>query len=87
MIDLFFSRAFFALSIALAVIWTPAPFTSASAFALKTLHSYRYTPDYPTCTDSNQPVTGLLKDESGNLFGTTALFGSRLGGTAFELTP
>jgi uncharacterized repeat protein (TIGR03803 family) len=38
-------------------------------------------------TDGKEPVTGLMFDTSGNLFGTTLLGGAGLGGTVFELTP
>ena len=38
-------------------------------------------------TDGNEPVTGLMFDRSGNLFGTTIFSGTGGGGTVFELTP
>jgi len=36
-------------------------------------------------TNGEDPVAGLLKDSSGNLYGTTALGGAYNGGTVFEL--
>ena len=38
-------------------------------------------------TDGKEPVTGLMFDTSGNLYGSTLLGGTGGGGTVFELTP
>jgi uncharacterized repeat protein (TIGR03803 family) len=38
-------------------------------------------------TDGNEPVTGLVFDSQGNLYGSTIFGGSGRGGTVFELTP
>jgi len=38
-------------------------------------------------TDGKEPVTGLMFDTSGNLYGSTIFGGTGLGGTVFELTP
>jgi uncharacterized repeat protein (TIGR03803 family) len=39
------------------------------------------------CDDGEHPEAPVIMDGSGNLFGTTSFYGSRVGGTAFELTP
>jgi uncharacterized repeat protein (TIGR03803 family) len=38
-------------------------------------------------TDGNEPVTGLIFDASGDLYGSTIFGGTGHGGTVFELTP
>jgi uncharacterized repeat protein (TIGR03803 family) len=38
-------------------------------------------------TDGNEPVTGLIFDTEGNLYGSTVFAGTDRGGTVFELTP
>ncbi len=38
-------------------------------------------------SDGGNPQGGLISDASGNLYGTTTVFGPAGGGTAFELTP
>ena len=38
-------------------------------------------------TDGKEPVTGLIFDTVGNLYGSTLFGGTGLGGTIFELTP
>jgi uncharacterized repeat protein (TIGR03803 family) len=43
--------------------------------------------DYPNCTDGAVPTAPVIRDEFGNLFGTTAYGGgSANGGTVFEIT-
>ena len=59
----------------------------ASAYTLKTLHSYCYTPNFPNCVDGDRPVAGLLRDGSGNLYGTTSNGGKYGGGLVFKLVP
>ena len=44
------------------------------------------THDPPFCTDGRNPMAGLVFDEKGNLYGTTA-YGSHTGGVVFKLTP
>jgi uncharacterized repeat protein (TIGR03803 family) len=39
------------------------------------------------CTDGTTPIAGLIRDVSGNLFGTTAGGGAHDSGTVFELEP
>jgi uncharacterized repeat protein (TIGR03803 family) len=39
------------------------------------------------CTDGASPFAGLIFDQAGNLYGTTAVGGATGGGTAFKLTP
>jgi uncharacterized repeat protein (TIGR03803 family) len=39
------------------------------------------------CKDGYGPMAGLIMDTSGNLFGTTYLGGSGMGGTVFSLSP
>jgi uncharacterized repeat protein (TIGR03803 family) len=43
--------------------------------------------DFPNGGDGYQPLTGLVIDAHGNLYGTTGLGGSGGGGTVFQLTP
>jgi uncharacterized repeat protein (TIGR03803 family) len=38
-------------------------------------------------TDGNEPVTGLVFDTEGNLYGSTIFSGTGHGGTVFEMTP
>ncbi len=38
-------------------------------------------------TDGKEPVTGLVFDHSGNLYGSTIFGGTGLGGTIFKMTP
>jgi uncharacterized repeat protein (TIGR03803 family) len=38
-------------------------------------------------TDGKEPVTGLVFDHSGNLYGSTIFGGSGQGGTIFKMTP
>src|ERR1041385_6637587 len=52
---------------------------------------YRLRPLYsfcsdPGCADGGEPVSGLVSDASGNLFGTTSS-GAHGAGTAFRLVP
>ena len=64
-----------------------APTTSsgnAHAWTLKTLHSFCAE---SKCADGSQPVAGLLRDDAGNLYGTTEVGGMDDGGVVFELSP
>lgn len=38
-------------------------------------------------SDGGEPVTGLIKDKAGNLYGTTRAGGANNGGVVYELTP
>jgi hypothetical protein len=38
-------------------------------------------------TDGTNPMTGVIVDTSGNLYGTTPNGGVYYGGTVFEITP
>jgi uncharacterized repeat protein (TIGR03803 family) len=42
--------------------------------------------DFHGADDGEEPIGGLTVDESGNLYGTTAVGGSTGGGTVFKLT-
>jgi uncharacterized repeat protein (TIGR03803 family) len=42
---------------------------------------------FQCCTDGNSPDSGLIFDQAGNLYGTTAVGGTYDQGTVFELTP
>jgi hypothetical protein len=39
------------------------------------------------CDDGEHPQAPVIMDKSGDVFGTTAAFGARGGGTVFELKP
>jgi uncharacterized repeat protein (TIGR03803 family) len=58
----------------------------ASAYTLTTLHSF-CSQDNEFCTGGFDPASGLLRDQSGNLYGTTELGGKDGGGIVFELVP
>jgi uncharacterized repeat protein (TIGR03803 family) len=47
---------------------------------------YSFCPQWPSCTDGDDPLTGLVFDQKGNLYGTT-LGGGHGGGGVFKLTP
>jgi uncharacterized repeat protein (TIGR03803 family) len=61
-----------------------APPDAASAATLRTLHSFCTDTN---CTDGDTPLTGLVMDSSGNLYGTTEVGGKYNRGLVFELTP
>jgi uncharacterized repeat protein (TIGR03803 family) len=48
----------------------------------KVLHNFR-----ANGTDGNLPLSGLIIDAAGNLYGTTSLGGTNHGGTVFEFKP
>jgi uncharacterized repeat protein (TIGR03803 family) len=56
----------------------------AVGFKYKVLHSFNCG---DTCTEGGVPVTPLIIDTSGNLYGTAVSGGSNFGGTVFELSP
>jgi len=69
---------------AAAAIFALTLFNNASAYTLKTLHSF--------CTENNcgdglQPWAGLLMDQAGNIYGTTAIGGKYYEGVVFKLIP
>jgi uncharacterized repeat protein (TIGR03803 family) len=74
---------FFSL-VALALVISAAP--AMAAPKAKTLYSF--CPDgYPNCPDGATPMASLVRDATGNIFGTTENGGSGAGvGTVFELT-
>jgi uncharacterized repeat protein (TIGR03803 family) len=41
----------------------------------------------PGCIDGSSPQAGLIADEKGNLYGTTAFGGASNGGMVFKLSP
>jgi len=57
---------------------------TASAAKLKTLYSFCKLAD---CADGRQPDGHLIRDASGNVFGTTPSGGSNDAGTVFEVAP
>ncbi len=61
---------------------------SATAVSLKTLYSF-CSQGGTSCIDGFQPQSGLIMDNSGNLYGTTDRGGAGVndGGTVFQLTP
>jgi uncharacterized repeat protein (TIGR03803 family) len=49
---------------------------------------YSFCPSAPTCTDGSDPVySGVIRDTSGNLYGTTAFGGANGCGVVYELSP
>jgi len=75
--------SFTALTIAGALL-TLAPLSSASAYTLKTLHSFC---NEANCGDGDTPRNGVLVDSSGNVFGTTEFGGKYNKGVVFKLIP
>jgi len=74
-----------ALTIAAALVLSVlAPFGGASAYTLNTLHSFC---TVQNCGDGKYAAAGLLRDSSGNLYGTTADGGKYGDGLIFELVP
>jgi len=61
-----------------------APLGSASAYTEKALHSFC---TEQTCGDGAGPQGSLLRDRSGNLYGTTVLGGKYGEGLVFKLVP
>lgn len=72
------------MTAAAATLIALAPFGSASAYTLKTLHSFC---TEANCGDGDTPLAGLLMDASGNLYGTTELGGKYNSGLVFKLIP
>jgi uncharacterized repeat protein (TIGR03803 family) len=66
----------------IAAVW--ASHGTASAAKLKTLYSFCKLAD---CADGRQPDGHIIRDTSGNLFGTTPSGGSNDAGTVFEVAP
>jgi uncharacterized repeat protein (TIGR03803 family) len=60
------------------------PTTGQTAWTETVLYSFCAQAD---CTDGEAPLARLLRDASGNLYGTTIVGGKYDGGTAFQLTP
>ncbi|MGH9419318.1 MAG: choice-of-anchor tandem repeat GloVer-containing protein, partial [Thermoanaerobaculia bacterium] len=60
------------------------PLATASAYTLKTLHSFC---KWTNCNDGVEPVGGVLRDQSGNLYGTTDAGGKYSDGVVFKLVP
>jgi hypothetical protein len=62
--------------------------SGAQGATLKTLYSFCSEQD---CSDGYEPISTLLRDHGGNLFGVTFYGGSAIGfegnGTVFELSP
>src|SRR3954471_4036152 len=72
-------RMAFAAAFAFAI----AP-SGASAYTLKVLHSFC---TWANCGDGEKPAAGLLRDTSGNLYGTTPSGGANGKGIVFKLVP
>ncbi|HLY05638.1 MAG TPA: choice-of-anchor tandem repeat GloVer-containing protein [Rhizomicrobium sp.] len=71
-----------ALAAVLALAAALAPAGAAHAWTLKTLYSFCAEAH---CTDGSEPLAGLLRDSSGNLYGTTLVGGTHGDGVVFEL--
>ncbi len=48
---------------------------------------YNFCPDTKTCADGDFPIGRLVRDASGNLYGTTVSGGANSDGAVFKLTP
>ena len=76
--------------LALAAITFTSIVLSAPALAAPTEKVlYNFAPLFPYCPDGQKPNGGMVFDQSGNLYGATALGGTECvgAGTVFELTP
>jgi uncharacterized repeat protein (TIGR03803 family) len=62
------------------VVFELAPQAGGTAWIESVLHSFN-------CIDGFQPQSGLIADDSGNLYGTTYLGGANNDGGVFELSP
>jgi len=71
-----------AVSVVLGLMFTPSQ--SAVAQTLTTLYTFC---SLPGCADGYAPTAGVIRDGSGNLYGTTSLGGESNGGVVFELSP
>ena len=84
-------RRFLALSFVLGVAaLMAATLTPCSGFAAsqqKALYSFCATAVGLYCIDGALPRAGLIRDDSGNLYGTTSEGGAGGAGTVFQLTP
>lgn len=69
---------------AAAMLLAVAPHRAALAHTFKVLHSFCTEDD---CGDGKGPVAGLLRDASGNLYGTTPEGGKFAKGLVFKLIP
>jgi uncharacterized repeat protein (TIGR03803 family) len=70
-----------ALALTILVVLTVVAAPSAQAHTFKSLYSFVNSPDGAT------PYGALIKDKSGNLYGTTRAGGSSGAGTVFEVNP
>src|SRR5881398_1010130 len=75
--------------VAAAMLITLVPSQRASAYTLKTLHSFC---EQTNCADGSEPHGRLVKDNAGNLYGTTEFGGTGVNctdsggcGTVYEL--
>jgi uncharacterized repeat protein (TIGR03803 family) len=48
---------------------------------------YNFCSQQPNCVDGTNPMTGLVIDGQGNLYGATGTNGAAVGGTVFQITP
>jgi uncharacterized repeat protein (TIGR03803 family) len=76
-------RSMLGVATALAIAAGLAPWRAASADKLTPLYTFCLS---ASCTDGEGPQAGLLRDKSGNLYGTTEDGGAHAYGTVFELT-
>ncbi|HEV2303458.1 MAG TPA: choice-of-anchor tandem repeat GloVer-containing protein [Stellaceae bacterium] len=75
-----------ALSAIALLLAATAPPAVAHRWVFRLLHSFANGADFGG-TDGSQPLSGLVIDKSGNLFGATFAGGANGGGTVFEVTP
>jgi len=73
-----------AAALAALLIFAGAFAPAASAQTFKRIHFFCHTDG---CPDGQSPTSALVRDQSGNLFGTTGTGGLHGGGTVFEMSP
>jgi uncharacterized repeat protein (TIGR03803 family) len=82
----FLARSF-VLGVAALMAATLTPRSGSAAFPQKALYSFCATAVGFYCIDGAVPRAGLIRDPSGNLYGTTEEGGAGSAGTVFQLTP
>jgi uncharacterized repeat protein (TIGR03803 family) len=77
----------FRLGVGALIAATVTPCSGSAASQLRVLYSFCATGGGDYCTDGEYPEAGLIRDTSGNFYGTTESGGADGAGTVFELTP